>query len=223
MKIYVCLPKKGSKVIPFTSGTYLYILYSTPRGRKEAIPSFLFPFFVCVCHAVYRRWEKQKLRMQVAPFKPQLVCSSCVELVERSFTYINCLVSYFWSKDWNKLKTHIARILFMIFSACLVSGNWSSPENYWKHFKIIQYCLGWRGAKKDYILPSSRFAVMFSRRILSTSWESLCGIINVGKKTVLCGNWGRSLYRFSTFFPWRFLILPVFHLSPVRACRPATP
>ena len=114
--------------MPFTSGTYLYILYSTPRRRKEAIPFFSFQYFVCVCHAVYKRWkkkqqQKQKLQMRVAPwFKPQLVCSSRVELVERRFTKINCkfllfcaqdifLVTFLFlkrnaaSKNWNKLKT----------------------------------------------------------------------------------------------------------------------
>ena len=75
------------------------------------------------------------------------------------------------------------------------------------------------GVKKDYILASFRFAVMFFRCILGRSWESLCGIINVGKKTELSGNWDRSFYRFSTFFS-----LPVFdsarficsQLEPVR-------
>lgn len=75
------------------------------------------------------------------------------------------------------------------------------------------------GVKKDYKLASSRFAVMFFRCILGRSWESLCGIINVGKKTELSGNWDRSFYRFSTFFS-----LPVFdsarficsQLEPVR-------
>lgn len=55
--------------------------------------------------------------------------------------------------------SHTARILFTIFSACLVSGNWSSPEKYWKNFKIIQYCLGRRVWKKTiyWHLPDLRW------------------------------------------------------------------
>lgn len=55
--------------------------------------------------------------------------------------------------------SHTARILFTIFSACLVSGNWSSPEKYWKNFKIIQYCQGRRVWKKTiyWHLPDLRW------------------------------------------------------------------
>lgn len=115
--------------------------------------------------------------------------------------------------------SHTARILFTIFSACLVSGNWSFPEKIFKKLQDYPVLPRSAGVKKDYILASSRFAVMFFRHILGKSWESLCGIINVEKKTELSGNWDTSFYRFSTFFS-----LPVFdsacficpQLEPVR-------
>ena len=123
------------------------------------------------------------------------------------------------SKYWNKLKTPTPQGFYSRYFRHVLCLETDPPRKILKKLQDYPVLPRSAGVKKDYILASSRFAVMFFRCILGRSWESLCGIINVGKKTELSGNWDRSFYRFSTFFS-----LPVFdsarficsQLEPVR-------
>ena len=104
------------------------------------------------------------------------------------------------SEYWNKLKTPTPQGFYSRYFRHVLCLETDPPRKILKKLQDYPVLPRSAGVKKDYILASSRFAVMFFRCILGRSWESLCGIINVGKKTELSGNWDRSFYRFSTFF-----------------------
>ena len=126
------------------------------------------------------------------------------------------------SEYWNKLKTPTPQGFYSRYFRHVLCLETDPPRKNIEKTSRLSSTAKVGGCEKRlyiYILASSRFAVMFFRCILGRSWESLCGIINVGKKTELSGNWDRSFYRFSTFFS-----LPVFdsarficsQLEPVR-------